>query len=140
MPNGGDGSMFKTVEAHGELINKDILPRLGEVEKKQEEFSSFKEEMKTEITSMKANLEGIKGNLTGMELTILKDGAQTRDILLNRFVDHYFDADGKAMMTKEKVTLTKIGAKEKIWLAIIGLLAGGGLTTAANIFITYMGK
>lgn len=125
---GEDLSMFKTVELHNDLINKDILPRLEKVELGQEEI-------KSEIKAMRTDIAAVRNAQGGLELTVLKDGAQTRDILLNRFVDHYLDSDGKKLVTTEKVTLTKLGTKEKIWLAIIGMMTGGGLATIGTIII-----
>lgn len=101
----------KMVINHEELIKGDILPRLEIVEKAQADFTQ--------------QVETIKASQTSLELTVMKDGQQTRD-LLTRFVDHFFKTDEQMIKTKEKVTLRKLGTKEKVLLALIGALVGSG--------------
>ncbi len=140
MPDkGGDLSMFNKVEEHGELINRDILPRLDEVEKVQKEFKNSQEEIKTEMRSIKSDVSAIRSAQSSMELAVYKDGAQTRD-LLNKFVEHYFNADGKAFVSKEKVTVQKLSTKEKVWLAIIAVFASGGFATLGSIITSYINR
>ncbi|MGE6370658.1 hypothetical protein ACQKDB_16140 [Planococcus kocurii] len=134
MPNGGtDSSMFKIVEKHDILISQEIMPRLEKVE-------AVNNKIEKEFSALRTELANVRNSQGSLELTVMKDGAQTRDILLNRFVDHYLDSDGKQLVTKEKVELTKLGTKEKVWLAIIGMLTGGGLATIGTVVIQLIQK
>ena len=148
---GGDGSMFKTVEEHGLLINENILPRLEKVETNQNETQSEIQEVKAEVMGVKSEVQGVKTEITAvrtaqssMELTVLKDGQHTRD-LLNQFVNHYFATDGKVLEnhekkieSEEKVTLRKLSKSEKISIAFIGMLSGGGLVAVTPIIIHFL--
>ncbi|MEK3977906.1 hypothetical protein MKY37_02325 [Psychrobacillus sp. FSL K6-2836] len=62
---------------------------------------------------------------SSLELTVMKDGQQTRE-LLGRFVDHYFGTDDKKLVMKEKVTLKQLSTRAKIILGLIGVLGGSG--------------
>lgn len=147
MPDGkGDGSMYKKIEViderldeHGNLIKGDILPRLNKLEYSQAENEDEIKGVKSELQSIKTEVTAIRGAQSNLELTVLKDGAQTRE-LLNRFVDHYFQSDGKAFKSNEKVTTMKLNTKEKVWLAVITVLASGLVTAGANVSIAYFSK
>lgn len=130
-------SVYKTMEEHEKLIHKDILPRLGKVENLQEENTNEILGIKSELQSIKTEVTAVRNAQSGLELTVLKDGAQTRDLLLNRFVDHYFTADGKAFKSKELVTLKKLSTKEKVWIAVITVLASGVITVTGNVLMAY---
>lgn len=130
-------SMYKTVSEHDELINENILPRLDKVEKSQAANDSELEDVKAELQGIKSEVTAVRSAQSSLELTVLKDGAQTRD-LLNRFVDHYFTSDGKAFVSRDAITKQKWGTKEKVWLGIIGVFSGGGLVTIGNVAIAWI--
>lgn len=113
------------LERHDELIHHDILPRLEKVEKAQVDFS-------TQVQSIAGQVQEIKSSQTNLELTVMKDGQETRGIL-NKFIDHYFAVDNERLATQrdvlhkdERITLKKLSAREKIVLGIVGALAGSG--------------
>ena len=114
---------FKKVGEHDVVIHEDILPRLEILEK---EHLAFKQEM----TSFQ------KGQKE-LELTVMKDGQQTRD-LLGKFVDHYFGTDDKKLMINEKVTMKRLSRSEKIILGFFAILGGSGGVIAG--LITLMDK
>lgn len=132
-------SMYKMVGEHEDLIKKDILPRINKLEHSQAENTDEIQGIKSELQSIKAEVTAVRSAQSSLELTVLKDGAQTRD-LLNRFVDHYFQADGKAFKSKDNVTLSKISTKEKLWLGFFAVLTGGGMTAIASIAIAYINR
>lgn len=129
---GGDPSMIqmieeqgKTLENHGEAIDKldhavnvDIFPRLESLDREQ---LQFKQEM---LNVQKGQKE--------LELTVMKDGQQTRE-LLGKFVDHYFGTDDKKLMIKEKVTMKRLSRSEKIILGFFAILGGSGGVIAGLI-------
>lgn len=129
---GGDPSMIqmledqgKTIENHGESIDKldqavnnEIFPRLEILEREQ---LQFKQEM---LNVQKGQKE--------LELTVMKDGQQTRE-LLGKFVDHYFGTDDKKLMIKEKVTMKRLSRSEKIILGFFAILGGSGGVIAGLI-------
>jgi hypothetical protein len=114
---------------HEEIIQHDILPRLEKVEKAQMNFNR--------------QVEEIKNSQKNLELTVMKDGQETRGIL-NKFVDHYFETDREKLAAKreldresllsqrdvihvdERITLKRLSTKEKIVVGIIGSIAGSG--------------
>ena len=108
----------KTLENHDESINKldqavnnEIFPRLESLEREQ---LQFKQEM----------LNVQKGQ-KDLELTVMKDGQQTRE-LLGKFVDHYFGTDDKKLLMNEKVTMRRLSRSEKIILGFFAILGGSG--------------
>lgn len=130
-------SMYTLVNKHEELIHNDILPRLNDVENLQAADSKELNTVKAELQSIKAEVTAVRSAQSSLELTVLKDGAQTRD-LLNRFVDHYFTSDGKAFVSRDAITKQKWGMKEKIWLGVIAVFSGGGLVTLGNVAIAWI--
>lgn len=124
MPEGGT-SMFDTVKTHDELIHDDILPRLKKVEEIQDEF--------------RKEVAKISASQTSLELTVMKDGQQTRD-LLGRFVDHYFGTDDKKLVINEKVTMKRLSRTEKVILGFFAVLGGSGGVLAGIVAIIQMLK
>lgn len=113
------------LERHDELIHHDILPRLEKVEKGLVDFS-------TQVETIANQVSEIKSSQTNLELTVMKDGQETRGIL-NKFVDHYFAADNQRMQAQsdvihrdERITLKRFSTREKIVLGIVGAFAGSG--------------
>jgi len=124
----GVGAMQETYEKvieHDGIIHGDILPRLKEVEKIQEDVMK-------EIATMRASQ-------TSLELTVMKDGQQTRD-LLGRFVDHYFGTDDKRLVMNEKFTLKRLSRTEKVILGFFAILGGSGGVLAGIVAIIQMMK
>lgn len=132
-------SMYTKVNEHEDLIHNDIIPRLGRVENSQAQNEDELHEVKAELQGIKAEVTAVRSAQSSLELTVLKDGAQTRD-LLNRFVDHYFTSDDKAFVSRDSITKQKWGTKEKVWLGFIGVFAGGGLVTLGNVAIAWINK
>lgn len=114
MQNNGELSRQMLTE-HDKAIKEDILPRIEKLEQ------SF------EI--MKTDLGKVKEGQSSLELTVMKDGQQTRD-LLNKFVDHFFKKDEAEVGVNERITIAKLDRKTKIWLGVLGVLGGGGGVTA----------
>lgn len=113
------------LERHDELIHHDILPRLEKVEKAQVDVSAQVQAITNQVTEIKASQ-------TSLELTVMKDGQETRGIL-NKFVDHYFSSDNERLATQrdvihrdERITLKRFSTREKIVLGIVGAFAGTG--------------
>lgn len=128
MPNTeGGNSMFQIVEGHDKTINENILPRLEGLEK---EHLVFKQEM----TALKSDIVGMQKGQKELEVTVMKDGQQTRD-LLGKFVDHYFGTDDKKLMMNEKVTMKRLSRSEKIILGFFAILGGSGGVIAGLITI-----
>ncbi|MEK4024489.1 hypothetical protein [Sporosarcina sp. FSL W7-1283] len=113
------------LERHDELIHHNILPRLEEVEKSQLNVSAQVQEITSQVKE-------IKSSQTNLELTIMKDGQETRGIQ-SRFMEHYFEVDMQKMKMKsdvihkdERITLKRFSTREKIVLGIVGAFAGTG--------------
>lgn len=96
---------------HDGILHDDVLPRLKRVE---EELLEFKVEIGKITTSQ-----------TNLELTVMKDGERTRD-LLGKFVDHYFASDTRKLESQEKLTMKKLSRSEKIILGFFAILGGSG--------------
>lgn len=109
---------FEKVIKHEELFHDEVLPRLKKVEEVQEDF-------RLEMAEFRVEIGKITASQTSLELTVMKDGQQTRD-LLGKFVDHYFSTDDKKLTTKEKVTLKQLSLRAKILLGLIAVLGGSG--------------
>ena len=118
---------FEKVIIHDEILHDDVLPRLKKVESVQEEF-------KLEIAEFKLEIAKITASQNSLELTVMKDGQQTRD-LLGRFVDHYFGTDDKKLVMNEKVTMKKLSRTEKLLLGFFAVLGGSGGVIAGVITI-----
>ncbi|PIC87998.1 hypothetical protein CSV72_02285 [Sporosarcina sp. P20a] len=120
------------LERHDELIHHDIIPRLEKVEKAQLDFSTQAEVITGQVKEVTVQVAEIKSSQTNLELTVMKDGQETRSIL-NKFVDHYFATDKERLQTErdvihvdERITLKRFSTREKIVLGVVGAFAGSG--------------
>lgn len=133
---GGDSSMIKiieeqgkTLEDHGNAINVEILPRLELVEKEQLAF-------KQEMTSLKSDLLSVQKGQTELELTVMKDGNQTRD-LLKPFADHVLKQAEFEAQSEKDIAIKRMDTREKIFLGIFGT---GGLAGIMAAIFTFFDK
>lgn len=106
------------VKEHDKTIHENILPRLQQVEAAQEQTSRRLDQLQTDLKKVQA------GQST-LELTVMKDGQATRD-LLNKFVEHFFKKDEAEVTSQERITIAKLSTKEKIVVGIVAALGGGG--------------
>ncbi|WP_150284174.1 hypothetical protein [Rummeliibacillus sp. TYF-LIM-RU47] len=120
--------MYKTLEdheeqlhQHGEVIQQDILPRLEILEK---EHLVFKQEM----TSIKSDLIGVQKGQKEVEVTVMKDGKETRE-LLKPFADHVLKQVEYEAETEREIQIKKLDGKDKVIVALCGALGTGGLAT-----------
>lgn len=100
---------------HDKTIKEDILPRI--------------EKLEHGFEMVKTDLGKVKEGQSSLELTVMKDGQQTRD-LLNKFVDHFFKKEEAEIGVNERITIARLDKKTKIWLGIIGIFGAGGGVTA----------
>lgn len=133
----GSASMFKIVEDHdieirkqGKTINEGILPRLEVLEKEHLEF-------KQEMTSFKSDLIGVQKGQKELELTVMKDGKETRD-LLKPFADHVLRQVEFEAQTEKEVVIKKLDRKEKAVMAFWGAVGTGGLATIVAAIIALL--
>lgn len=115
------------VEAHNEAIHGNILPRLQQVEETQKLFTM-------QLSELQSNMQKVQTGQANLELTVMKDGQATRD-LLNKFVDHFFTKDKQEAQIEERITIAKLSTKEKIIVGIFGAIgAGGGIIGIIEAF------
>ncbi|MFG3611009.1 hypothetical protein [Rummeliibacillus stabekisii] len=120
--------MYKTLEEHkeqlqqhGEVIHQDILPRLEILEK---EHLVFKQEM----TSIKTDLIGVQKGQKDLEVTVMKDGKETRE-LLKPFADHVLKQVEYEAETEREIQIKKLDLKGKVTVALYGAVGSGGIVT-----------
>lgn len=126
---GGDPPMIqmledqgKTLESHEKAINAEILPRLELLEKEQLVF-------KQEMTSLKSDLLSVQKGQTELELTVMKDGNQTRD-LLKPFADHVLKLAEFEAQSEKDIAIKKMDTREKIFMGIFGTGGVAGIIAA----------
>lgn len=120
----GVGSMqdaFEKVGEHHELIHRDIIPRVEVLEK---EHSVFKQEM----TALKSEIIGMQKGQKELEVTVMKDGKETRE-LLKPFADHVLSQAQYGAQTEREIAIKKLDTKDKIAVALYGAVGSGGLVT-----------
>ncbi|OKL36984.1 hypothetical protein [Domibacillus mangrovi] len=101
------------LQEHEQLIKEDILPRLKRVEDAQIDFTK--------------QVESIKASQTSLELTVMKDGKETRE-LLKPFADHYLNQVTAETESKKDIKLKQLDTREKIIVGVAsGVLGTGGL-------------
>lgn len=126
---GGDQSMIKmieeqgkTLEEHENAINGEILPRLEILEKEHQEF-------KMEVKSLKTDMLNVQKGQTELELTVMKDGNQTRD-LLKPFADHVLKQAEFEAQSEKDIAIKKMDTREKIFMGIFGTGGVAGIIAA----------
>ena len=131
--------MFTMLGEHDDLIKKDIMPMITELKSSQAENTDEIQGIKSELQGIKAEVTAVRNAQSSLELTVMKDGQHTRD-LLNQFVAHYFSADGKVFKSTEKVTIQKMTTKEKLWLGFFTVLTAGGMTALSSVAIAFLNR
>lgn len=121
----GGVSMFKIVEEQGKTISENILPRLEILEK---EHMAFKQE----VTSLKADITKVQSGQKDLELTVMKDGKETRD-LLKPFADHVLMQAQFEAQTEKDIAIKRMDTREKIFLAIFGTGGLAGIIAAITV-------
>ncbi|MER2119194.1 MAG: hypothetical protein ABS935_02945 [Solibacillus sp.] len=126
---GGNVSMIqileeqgKAIENHDKAINAEILPRLELLEKEQLVF-------KQEMTSLKSDLLSVQKGQTELELTVMKDGNQTRD-LLKPFAEHVLKQVEFEAQSEKDIAIKKMDTREKI---LIGFFGAGGIAIISAV-------
>lgn len=134
---GGEASMIrmmeeqgKTLEDHDRTINIEILPRLELLEKEQLVF-------KQEMTSLKSDLLSVQKGQTELELTVMKDGNQTRD-LLKPFADHVLKQAEFEAQSEKDIAIKRMDTREKIFLGIFGTGGVAGIIAAIVTFLQFI--
>lgn len=127
------------LNSHEEIIHKNILPRLDVLEEAQNAF-------RQEVTMLKADLVGVQRGQAQLEVTVMKDGKQTRE-LLKQFVDHYFKQDDEEVQAeKDKIQaekdikIKKMEAREKIYAGVFGVGGLAGIITAVGAVVSIFFK
>lgn len=104
------------LNSHEEIIHKNILPRLDVLEEAQNAF-------RQEVATMKSDLMGVQRGQAQLEVTVMKDGKETRD-MLKQFVTHVLTQD-------EKETAAEIENRKAKWEIVgkvaVALVGSGGL-------------
>lgn len=119
--------MEKTVQEHDQTIKENILPRLEGLESEQATF-------KREISSLKTDLMGVQKGQKELELTVMKDGKETRE-LLKPFADHVLKQAEFEYQTEKDIAIKKMDTREKIYLSIFGTGGAAGIIAAIVTFI-----
>ncbi|MFC3883740.1 hypothetical protein ACFOU2_09605 [Bacillus songklensis] len=119
-------ALEKKIYEHEAVINDNILPRLEGLEL---EHAQFKQEM----ASLKTDLMGVQKGQKELELTVMKDGKETRE-LLKPFADHVLKQVEFESQTEKDIQLKKMDTREKIFLSIFGT---GGLAGIVAAVVTF---
>lgn len=112
---------FKKVGEHDVVIHQDILPRLEILEKEHLVF-------KQEVTSLKTDMANVQKGQKDLEVTVMKDGKETRD-LLKPFADHALKQMEFDAQTKKEIAIKKLDNKDKATVALYGAIGSGGIVT-----------
>lgn len=120
----------KTLKEHDKAINVEILPRLEVLEKEHQEF-------KMEVTSLKSDLLNVQKGQKELELTVMKDGNQTRD-LLKPFADHVLKQAEFEAQSEKDIAIKRMDTREKIFLGIFGTGGVAGIIAAIVTFLQFI--
>ncbi|HCG4535573.1 TPA: hypothetical protein NJY08_004418 [Salmonella enterica subsp. enterica serovar Typhi str. AG3] len=119
--------MYKTLESHEKAIHENILPRLEGLEK---EHMIFKQE----ISLLRTDLVSVQKGQKDLELTVMKDGKETRD-LLKPFADHVLQQAQFGAQSEKEIAIKKMDTREKIFMTIFGT---GGLAGIIAAMVTLL--
>ena len=111
--------MEKKISEHDEVINNNILPRLKIVEEMQVNFGGEVAALKTDLAKVQTGQANLEKGQKDLELTVMKDGKETRD-LLKPFADHVLNQAEFDARTKKEVAIKKMDTREKVFLSIFG--------------------
>lgn len=121
------------LEEHEKILKENVLPRLDKMENVQESFADQVTNISGQVSEISEQVSTIKSTQQSLELTVMKDGQVTRD-LLTQFVNHYFEKDNRKYESEEKVTLAKLSVKEKVLISIFGAGGLAGMVSAIAMF------
>lgn len=104
------------LKSHEEIIHGNILPRLDVLEEAQNAF-------RQEVTLLKSDLMGVQRGQAQLEVTVMKDGKETRS-MLKQFVNHVLEQD--TMETQAEIDRSK-HMWEILGKIAVTLFGGGGI-------------
>jgi Holliday junction resolvasome RuvABC endonuclease subunit len=133
------GEDEKMLNEHDKIINDNIIPRLNTLEQGQLTLEQgqialeqgqialrqSQEANQLQLSAFKMELESFRLSQQDLKNTVVESGStlkeQNRELL-----KHVLKMDETKHKTSEKLTLKRLGTKEKVWLSILG---GGGLVS-----------
>jgi hypothetical protein len=115
---------------HDEVIHKNVIPRLDALELEHVQF-------KQEMASLKTDLRGVQMGQKDLELTVMKDGKETRD-LLKPFADHVLKQVEFEAQTEKDIAIKKMDTREKILTGIFGAGGLAGIVAAVVTLINHL--
>ncbi|MGD6845216.1 hypothetical protein ACQCVH_22190 [Bacillus infantis] len=110
------------LEKHDEVINTNVLPRLDALELENAQF-------KQEMSALKADLIGVQKGQAQLELTVMKDGRETRE-LLKPFADHVLKQVEFDAQSEKDLKMKKMDTREKILTGVFGAGSLAGIIAA----------
>jgi hypothetical protein len=116
---------LEMLEKHEKEIHDNILPRLEAVEKAQAEFQK-------EVATIKTDLMGVQKGQKELELTVMKDGKETRE-LLKPFADHVLKQVEFDAQSEKELKMKKMDTREKV---LTGIFGAGGLAGIIAAIVT----
>lgn len=119
--------MEKKLNDHDHVIHENILPRLKNVEDAQLTYEQRMAQMTNDLLSVQ------KGQKE-LELTVMRDGKETRD-LLKPFADHVLKQVEFEAQTEKDIAIKKMDAREKI---LTGIFGAGGLAGIIAAIVTFI--
>lgn len=113
------------LDKHEKEIQENILPRLEAVEQAQAAFQK-------EVANIKTDLMGVQKGQAQLELTVMKDGRETRE-LLKPFADHVLKQVEFEAQSEKDLKMKKMDTREKI---LTGIFGAGGLAGIVAAIVT----
>lgn len=106
-----------------------------ELEKHREQIMQLQhaqEKFQIEVADFKKDLVGVQKGQAQLELTVMKDGKETRD-LLKPFADHVLKQAEFDAQAEKDIKIKKMDTREKI---LTGIFGAGGLAGLVAAIIT----
>lgn len=127
------GEELEMLSRHDKQINDEIIPKLDDHDKRflahEERMAALEREQKEyrlEMGKVTNTVDAIKNSQDNLKDTLINTSNRQED-RLDKILSLTFDIKGKQVAADEKVTIAKLGTREKIIASILGV---GGVSGA----------
>ena len=121
----------RKVSEHDEAINKNILPRLSQMEDRQKHYEEQAEALKTGLLEVQMGQKDLAN-------TVLKTNQSSTDLQMQsqNMISQLLTVVAGRDQSQTTVTVKKLETKEKVTIALIsGLFSAGGIGAIFALFI-----
>jgi predicted nucleic acid-binding Zn-ribbon protein len=137
------GDELEMLDKHEKILTEQVLPDIESLKgiasthaERMKAYEDAQMEAKNQQQALANDLQGVKNDIQGVTLSIRQMGQDLKEQNSKMF-DHILGLNTIKTQNESAVTIAKLGAREKI---IVALFGAGGLSGIIAAAVTFLGK